>query len=74
MNKDEFIKLCIYGGYSDKKTATEYCKGRDILNDSDLMAVHRVSQRAKHLTVGSNDKWRRYGGVKTTKKLIHTDI
>lgn len=46
----EFIAKCLLCGYSSKKTAKEYVKGKEKLTDDDFIEVFRINERKNDLT------------------------
>ena len=70
MDKEEFIQACTEGGYSSKKTATEYSLGKNDFDGSDLVEAYRINERKLYLKNRQKyTDYRTYEGVRTTKKL-----
>ena len=42
MNRSEFVQNAVKRGYSTKRAAEEYAKGRDEFTQSDLIAVYAI--------------------------------
>ena len=68
MTRDEFIKSAKLRGLASAKTAMEYAKEKNNLDETDLEEVYRI--QAAHDGQDGHNKWRKVTKAqKSTKRL-----
>lgn len=73
MDRDDFVKRCVYGGYCSKVFAQNYAKDKTELSEDDIAEAGRKNERIidirNHLI--ESGVFREYEGERSTKHLSY---
>lgn len=72
MGKEEFVHLCVESGYSNKKVAEMYAKGKEKFTNDDFIEVYRMVERALDIARDTG-KFQVHNGNRTTKRYKQSE-